>query len=82
MTLDFKTLKEHLERTGRVKLLPQVLREFKQREAREKALAPRKETAKENPLLIAGWRSIEDGVLIDRSAKRALIDIYQKVTAE
>jgi hypothetical protein len=81
MSLDYKTLAAHLERTGRMKLLPQILRELKQQEAREAKLAPKKETAKENPSLIAGWRQYENGMLTDNTAKRALIEIYQKVTA-
>ena len=36
--------------------------------------------AKVNPTLIHGWRAQSHGQLIDHSAKRALIDIYQKVT--
>lgn len=81
MALDYKTLKEHLERTGRVKFLPQVLRELKEREARAKALAPRTETAKENPSLISGSRTWKDGILTDTTGKRALIEIYQRITA-
>lgn len=34
-----------------------------------------------NPTLIRGWRATGDGKLVDRSAKRALAQIYQKVTA-
>lgn len=34
-----------------------------------------------NPTLIRGWRAIGNGKLVDRSAKRALISIYQNVTA-
>lgn len=33
-----------------------------------------------NPSLVSGWRGIVGGTLVDRSGKRALIDIYQKVT--
>ena len=33
-----------------------------------------------NPSLIRGWRAQEDGLLIDRSAKKALVDLYQKIT--
>lgn len=33
-----------------------------------------------NHTLIDGWRARKGGALVDRSAKRALIDIYQKVT--
>lgn len=33
-----------------------------------------------NPSLIRGWRAQSHGTLIDRSAKRALVKIYQKVT--
>jgi hypothetical protein len=79
MTLTFESLKEHLSRTGRLKLLPRILRELEVREARAKTAKPWKETAKENPALISGFRSIEDGVLTDRTGKRALLDIYQKV---
>lgn len=34
-----------------------------------------------NPSLIQGWRAQQNGRLIDRSAKSALLHIYQKVTA-
>lgn len=33
-----------------------------------------------NPALIHGWRAQKGGLLIDRSGKRVLIDIYQNVT--
>lgn len=79
MISDYKTFIEHLRRTGRLKLLPKVLDELRAEEAREKKLAPKKETAKENPALISGWRSIENGILTDRSAKQALLAIYQNV---
>lgn len=36
--------------------------------------------AQVNPSLIRGWRAQGGGKLIDHSAKRALIEIYQKVT--
>lgn len=34
-----------------------------------------------NPELVAGWRARGGGKLIDRSAKHALMQIYQNVTA-
>ncbi len=33
-----------------------------------------------NPSLIRGWRARAGGTLIDRSAKRALVDLYQRIT--
>ncbi len=33
-----------------------------------------------NPSLIRGWRAQENGTLVDRSAKKALVDLYQKIT--
>ena len=42
---------------------------------------PKKETAKENPLLISGWRTIENGVLTDHTGKGALIAIYKNIIA-
>lgn len=81
MIKDIDAFIAHLSRTGRMKLLPQVLRELKEEEARAKLTAPRKETAKEHPSLVSGWRSIEDGMLTDRTGKRALLDIYKKITS-
>lgn len=78
---DAEALIAHLRQTGRLKLLPQVLAELRTMLAREKKLAPRTETAKENPALISGSRSIKDGLLTDTTGKRALLDIYQKITA-
>ncbi len=77
MTITFEQLKQHLERTGRLKLLPSILQELKEKTAREAKLAPKKETAQENPSLISGWRSVENGVLTDHTGKRALIEIYK-----
>ncbi|HYE23211.1 MAG TPA: F0F1 ATP synthase subunit delta [Candidatus Paceibacterota bacterium] len=34
-----------------------------------------------NPNLISGWRAREGGRLIDRSGKRALVDIYRRITS-
>ena len=79
MKLTYDQLITHLERTGRMKLLPAILRELKKREERKLKLAPKKETAKEHPELISGWRSLENGKLTDTTGKRALIDIYQKI---
>ena len=79
--IEFAKLKSHLERTGRLKLLPQIVRELKREEARAAKLAPRIETAKENPALISGYREITEGKLVDKSGKRALLDIYQNIVA-
>ncbi|MHB1163086.1 MAG: F0F1 ATP synthase subunit delta [Minisyncoccota bacterium] len=38
------------------------------------------EIAEINPSLISGWRAHGCGTLIDRSAKSALIQIYQQIT--
>jgi hypothetical protein len=78
--IDHATLIAHLKRTGRLKLLPKIVRELRTQEAWKTAHAPRKETAAQNPALISGWRSIEDGVLKDKTGKRALLEIYKKVT--
>ncbi len=77
MNVSFDELKAHLERTGRMKLLPAILRELKERAALEATRAPKKETAKENPSLISGWRSLENGILEDHTGKRALLHIYK-----
>ena len=79
MHSEYETLVAHLKRTGRMKLLPRILRELRRREARAAKLAPRRETAAENPSLISGWRSLEYGLLIDQTGKRALLDIYQRI---
>jgi len=101
--IDFAAIHAHLKRTGRLKLLPQILRELKVREARSKtvgaivevahagesahALAEAAkhgitaEHARVNASLIKGFRARGGGVLLDRSAKHALIDIYQNIVA-
>lgn len=33
-----------------------------------------------NESLISGWRATGNGLLIDRSAKRALVDLYRQIT--
>ena len=47
--------------------------------AASEGISARKATI--NPLLIRGWRAREGGRLIDRSGKRALIDIYRRITS-
>lgn len=103
MKTDYKAILEHLKRTGRMKLLPQILRELKEREVRAKALGATVEVAHAgesahalkaaralgieaehatvNASLIKGFRARSGSVFVDQSAKRALIDIYQRVTA-
>lgn len=92
----------HLKGAGRLKMLPEILREFRKVNARRKALAPFVEVASEsetkhalkasadegiaakhahvNHALIKGFRARGNGRLVDRSAKRGLTDIYQKIT--
>ena len=38
------------------------------------------EEAKVNPSLISGWRARKGGALIDRTGKRALIELYRNIT--
>ena len=79
MPSDYDTLIAHLKRTGRLKLLPRILRELRTRHARTTRLASRRETAEENLSLVSGWREIKDGTLTDHTGKRALFDMYQKI---
>lgn len=60
----------HLKAQGRVKLLPAVLRELKKRQAREKALAPRVEVAREKDAASALSAARAAGI----DAKEAEID--------
>jgi len=69
----------HVKRTGRLKLLPEVLRELKREELRAKKTGERIETAQENPSLISGARTIKNGLLTDTTGKRTLLEIYKNV---
>lgn len=80
MIKDFPAFLAYLKRTGRMKLLPRVLSELKEKELYVEKRGPRRETAEENPSLISGWRTLENGMLTDHTGKRALLDIYQKIT--
>ncbi len=68
-----RALKPHLE----------VASEQETAAARKEAavLGIEADTVQITPSLISGWRARANGKLIDRSGKRALIDIYQKVTS-
>lgn len=35
----------------------------------------------ENPMLVTGWRMRSHGILTDHSGKRALIELYRRITA-
>lgn len=48
-------------------------------EAKAEGIATDKVTV--NPNLVKGWRARSGSTLIDRSAKRALIDLYRRITA-
>ena len=37
--------------------------------------------ARVNPALVKGWRARGHGMLVDRSAKRALVEMYRNVTS-
>lgn len=77
---DVEAFIAHLKRTGRMKLLPSVLRELKQEKARERLTAPRTESANDIPSLISGSRTLKDGLLTDSTGKRALLEIYKNIT--
>ena len=81
MIKDYEKFIAHLRHTGRLKLLPRVLRELRIEEARAKKFRAKKETAKDNPSLISGWRTLENGVLTDHTGKGALIEIYKNIIA-
>jgi hypothetical protein len=78
-------IKRELEslQTHRAKLLPRV--EAASEKEAHAALASAKaegivaEKALINHSLIRGWRARGNGVTIDRSGKRALIDLYQRI---
>jgi F0F1-type ATP synthase delta subunit len=95
-----KKLVAHLNETGREKLLPRILREFKRIEARAQTFGQELEVASDkvaasaareaaelgitaepvvNPDLVTGWRARSGSRLIDRSGKRALIDLYRQI---
>ncbi|HEX5774872.1 MAG TPA: hypothetical protein VFY28_02860 [Candidatus Paceibacterota bacterium] len=91
----------HLKDVGRMKILPNILRELKNASARRKTLLPQLEVANEgeksgavkeakdagidgaaisvNPALIRGWRGRANGILVDRSGKKALIELYRNI---
>lgn len=62
--------------------LLEVASEEERKEAETAAKAMGIDTkAKVNPDLVRGWRLRANGTVTDRSAKRALIDLYRRVTA-
>lgn len=97
-----RLLTEHLERTGRLKLLPRIARELARIEAQASRTRDRIEIASDAdradaldtarslgivaeptivPELASGWRAYGKGSLIDRSGKRALLDLYRSIIA-
>lgn len=97
-----RLLTKHLEHTGRLKLLPRILKELTRLEANAARTRDRIEIASEVdradaletarslgiiaeptlvPELASGWRAYGKGSLIDRSGKRALLDLYRSITA-
>lgn len=78
-------IKQELERILAREQKPFV--EAAHRDEAEQALTAAKQAgihadkAHINPSLIHGWRAREGSTLIDRSGKRALIDLYRRITA-
>lgn len=99
-----QNLVAHLKRTGRLKLLPAILRALKRQLARDASVGPNVEVAHKdeavaalaaakalgisveaaqvNPALLSGWRATDKGKLVDRSGKRALVDLYERITRQ
>ncbi len=96
------TLIAHLHETGRLKLLPRILRELKRLDARAGVLSQTLEVASESEMitaakeakelgitasptvnkeLVSGWRGSIGSRIIDHSGKRALLDLYKRITA-
>jgi F0F1-type ATP synthase delta subunit len=98
-----KALQLHLERMGRVKLLPRIVAELKREVARNAKTEPVLELAHEglregalkelsslglsvsdiriNTDLIEGWRVRTEDTVLDKSAKRSLVELYKRITA-
>lgn len=47
--------------------------------AEAKALGIEADKAVVNPILLSGWRARKEGMLVDRSGKRALSDLYHGI---
>ncbi len=77
--IDAERLIKHLKDTGRIKLLPQILKEVRKNTLRQKRTVGGTETAKENPSLVSGFRTVQKGILHDATAKNALIQIYRNI---
>ncbi|MBP6869036.1 MAG: hypothetical protein KBC16_02930 [Candidatus Pacebacteria bacterium] len=98
-----KALSLHLERMGRVKLLPRIVAELKREVARKEKSEAVLELAHEglresalkelsslglsvndvriNTDLIEGWRVRTASSVLDKSAKRSLVELYKRITA-
>lgn len=95
------SLVKNLTETGRLKLLPRILRELKRIDARASTLTETLEVASEsekasakkeanelgitaeptiNSHLVSGWRAQKGSRVIDHSGKRALLDLYKRIT--
>lgn len=77
-----RELKALQARTEKLAPSVEVASETESRDALEKAraLGIDATSATVNPSLIKGWRARSGGTLVDRSAKQALVDLYQRIT--
>ncbi len=91
----------HLKETGRLKLLPDIMRSLKEIRFRKLVNSPRVEVSREeditealagaasagvqaevaviNKSLVRGWRVRTSSILVDYSAKRALLELYRNI---
>ena len=76
-----RALKVQMERSKTLGATVEVAtkEETKAALAEAKALGIDAEDATVNPILLSGWRARKEGVLVDRSGKRALTDIYRGI---
>lgn len=81
-----KILSELKALNARTKSIDATVEVASEKEANDALLAAKARgieatTARVNPSLITGWRARKGSVLIDQSAKRALIDLYRRITS-
>ncbi|HEX8946926.1 MAG TPA: F0F1 ATP synthase subunit delta [Candidatus Paceibacterota bacterium] len=78
-----RSLKEAHARQGTLSGVVEVAREEERDTALAEAAAAgvHAKTVAVNPALVRGWRARSAGTLIDRSAKRSLIELYQRITS-
>lgn len=75
--LELKDVLAYMKKRGHLSLLPQVVNILEREKTRPESVTI---TAKDDPRIVGGTVTLKGFTLIDQSYRRALVDLYHRIT--